>query len=139
MVLGKIWASSLQDLTGGSLHSSRHLGGGLEEMDWIGQVALPAPGVGSQAVVPAPLDVEADQVEAELLMVLLEQVLRQLGGQVRVHLLKKVILVFQSSTYLGLLRRQTSGKVLKGQVVVQIVGSKLSFPEVNRLCLWRRI
>jgi len=90
-------------------------------------------------VVPAPLDVEADQVEAELLMVLLEQVLRQLGGQVRVHLLMKVILVFQCSTYLGLLCRQTSGKVLKGQVVVQIVGSKLSFPEVNRLCLWRGI
>ena len=53
-------------------------------LEWIGWMA---PGVRSQAMVPAPLDVEADQVEAELLVVLLEQVLRQLGGQVRVHLL----------------------------------------------------
>ena len=55
----------------------------MDGLDWLDG----APGVGSQAVVPAPLDVEADQVQTKVLVLLLEQVLGQLGGEGRVELL----------------------------------------------------
>ena len=63
-------------------------------------------------MVPASLDVEADQVEAKLLPVLLEQVVRQLGGEGGVQLLR-------------LLGGQTSDEGLHGVVVIKIIRGEL--------------
>ena len=59
------------------LHDSEHL---LEGAEGREAAPLAPPVVGGHAVLPAPLDVEGGQVEAELLARLLEEVVLHLGG-----------------------------------------------------------
>ena len=88
-----------------------------------GLAAKLAPGVvGGEAVISAPLDVEADQVEAEVLVLLLEQVLGQLGGEGRVQLL-------------GLLGSQATHEGLQRLVVVQLIGGELGLGQGDGLDL----
>ena len=73
-------------------------------------------------MVPAPLNVETDQIHPKLLLVLLEQVLRQLAGEEGVQLL-------------GLLGGQAPYEGLQGQVVVQVVGCELRLSQGDRFHL----
>lgn len=71
-------------------------------------------------MVPPSLDVETHQVQPELLPVLLEQMVRQLGGEGSVQLLR-------------LLGGQTPHEGLHRVVVIQVVRGKLGLSEGHRL------
>ena len=112
----------VQGLESRHVHGGEHLGQHLPGLD-PGLAAQLAPGVvGSEAVVPASLNVEADQVEAEALVLLLEQVLGQLGGECGVQLL-------------GLLGGQAADEGLECLVVVELVRGELGLCQGHGLDL----